>query len=408
MKLYYPLVPLKINPNIRTLRCTRTGNEIEPDFSRPIGLVGGNPVMIEYDLAEISRQPVVPPFVSSHEPGIWRYSPLLPVLGVDESYAGDVGQTPVLQHTRLGQTLSVNLYIKNEAANPSGSFKDRGLAMGVALGIACGAKRFCLPTQGNAGVAAAMFSARAGIEPALIYMPTQHEGTYYHRSAASYGAEVRFFGENIAAAGGRMRADVAAELASGELVDISTFFEPGRLEGKKTMGLEIAEAFGAELPDYILYPTGGGTGLLGIWKAFRELQALGVMAADQKLPRMVSVQSAACCPIVRAFEAGADDVEGITSEGTVADGLDVPKTIVGPALLRVLRESQGTAVAVDEAKIREHLTLLGTHGVSASYEGAAIMAAASKLRADGTIRARSRVLLLVTAGTPVALGAPKR
>ena len=247
-KLYYGCVSLEINPNITRLVCTRTGEAITPDFSRPIGLHNGNPVMVEYDLTSISRQPVLPPFVSSLEPGIWRYSPLLPVLGMDESYAGDVGQTPVNSHKRLGAKLGVELFLKNEAPNPSGSFKDRGLAVGIALGVACGARRFCLPTQGNAGVAAAMFSARAGIEPAIIYMPTQHEGTYYHRSARTYGAEVRFHGDNIAQAGRCMREDLGDELAAGTCVDISTFFEPGRLEGKRRWASRLWRASAQTCP----------------------------------------------------------------------------------------------------------------------------------------------------------------
>ena len=403
------VTPVKpsLNENIGRLVNSKTGATVEHDYSRPIGLDAGAPIVFEYDLSEISRQPVLPPFVNTSEMGMWRYAPLLPVIGVSESYADDVGQTPILLHEPLSEQLGVELYLKNEAANPSGSFKDRGLAVGVALGIACGAKRFCLPTQGNAGVACAMFSARAGIESALVYMPTGHKGTIYHRSAATYGAEVRFFGANIAETGRKMRADLEAELAAGEYVDISTFFEPGRLEGKKTMGLEIAESFGGDdLPHHILYPTGGGTGLVGIWKAFTELRGLGVLREKHQLPRMIAVQSQACAPVVRSFEQGLFAVEPVVSQGTCADGLDVPGAIMGHQILRVLRESDGHAHAVSEAAIVDQFRMLGRQGVSASFEGAATLAALVDLIKSGHIKKNERVLSLITAGAMVSLAGP--
>ena len=389
---------------------------MQNDLSRPIGLhrvdphsvdqSGGHPITFEYDLAEISRQPALPSYIASQEPGIWRYSPLLPVIGVSDAYAEDVGQTPLSLHRRLSDELGVELYLKTEGGNPSGSFKDRGLAVGVALGVALGARRFCLPTQGNAGVAASMFSSRAGIESALVYMPEQHRRSIYCRAAEAFGAEVRFFGSNIAAAGKRMRSDVAAELADGRYVDISTFFEPGRLEGKKTMGFEILEAFGKDrLPHHIFYPTGGGTGLVGIWKAFQELRALGELPADGALPRMVAVQSTGCAPVVKSFEAGLDHVEPVVSEGTVADGLDVPGAIMGHGILRTLRESNGGAIAVADSLIRRDQAHLCKAGVSSSFEGGAILAALRKAIGAGDVKPGDRVLLLITAGLSCALGA---
>jgi threonine synthase len=203
-----------------------------------------------------------------------------------------------------------------------------------------------------------------------------------------------------------MREAHADELASGQLVDMSTFFEPGRLEGKKTMGFEIVEAFGPEkLPDWIIYPTGGGTGLVGIWKAFQELITLGRLdPTEHHLPRMVAVQSENCAPVIEAFHRGLDHVEPVESEGTVADGLDVPGAIMGHGILATIRESGGTAVAVSEAAILDAFRVLGRNGVSASYEGAATLAALRKLRADGLIAVGSRVLLLLTANHFVSLG----
>jgi threonine synthase len=336
--------------------------------------------------------------------GIWKYEPLLPVLEPWPGYGCDVGLTPTVQHRRLGDELAVELWIKSEGSNPSGSFKDRGLAVAVALGRACGARRFCLPTQGNAGVAAALFSGRMGLQPCVVYMPQDYAGSVYHRAACCFGAEVEFRGANIADCGRHMRSGLAAELAAGELTDVSTFFEPGRLEGKKTMGLEIFEQFGKEnLPEFIIYPTGGGTGLVGICKAFEELRELGLIHTGQRLPRMVAVQSERCAPVVRSFHAGHDEVAPVESLGTVADGLDVPAAIMGHQILEVLRDSGGTAVDVAEEEIRQAFVRLGREGVSCGYEGAATLAALEKLRSDGTIPAGSQVLLVNTSGHAVAV-----
>ena len=195
-----------------------------------------------------------------------------------------------------------------------------------------------------------------------------------------------------------MRDDLAKDLAAGELVDVSTFFEPGRLEGKKTMGLELFEAFAAaRLPDWILYPTGGGTGLVGIWKAFAELQALGVLDPEvHGLPRMVAVQSERCAPVVQAFERGDDRVTTIESQGTCADGLDVPGAIMGHGILKVLAESEGAAVAVTEEALLEGRRELGRAGIAACNEGGAALAGAKALRESGDISDDDWVVILNT------------
>lgn len=293
--------------------------------------------------------------------------------------------------------------MKHEGGNPTGSFKDRGLAVGVALGKALQAESFFLPTQGNAGVAASLFSTRLGLPPCRVTMPVGHEGGMYHRVVEHFGGKVSFAGANIAAAGKVAREEMAAEVAAGRSVDLSTFFEPGRLEGKKTMGLEIYEQFGDRLPDWVIYPTGGGTGLVGIWKAFEELQGLGLLNPDRALPRMVAVQSDHCAPVVEAFLAGADVVEPVTSAGTIADGLDVPGAIMGHEILRVLRASDGRAVAVTEQAIAGAYEELAGIGVTAGFEGAATLSAMQSLRLDGTIAAGERVLLLNTNSPWVAL-----
>ncbi|MFI5143074.1 MAG: pyridoxal-phosphate dependent enzyme [Thermoanaerobaculales bacterium] len=401
-----------INPNVARLRCSASGHEVDDQgFSRPIGLCSccpkpGKPVVVEYDQGRVVAELRATPLQQRREAGIWAFAPLLPVLGVSPAYAADVGRTPTVRHDRLSAEFRVDLFIKNEAANPSGSFKDRGLAVGVALGVACGARRFCLPTQGNAGVAAALFSARLGLPGCLVYMPQGFEGCVYHRACEFFGAEVRFAGANIAAAGRKMRDDLAAALAAGELVDISTFFEPGRLEGKKTMGLEIELDFvGEALPEFVLYPTGGGTGLVGIWKAFGELAAFGLLdRAHASLPRMVAVQSEGCAPVVESFLANRSEVVPVTSRGTIADGLDVPAAIMGHGILRALRESGGTAVAVSEVEIASAFVHFGEVGINAGYESAACLAALGRLRQKGVVRDGAKVLLLATASHLIAMG----
>lgn len=358
-------------------------------------------MLIEYSLDQVDTSFWTSP---SSDKGMWRYESLLPVQGVDASFGKDVGLTSIVPSETISEALDLDTHLMLEGSNPSGSFKDRGLAMAVALASVLGARRLCLPTQGNAGVAAALFSARIGLEPCLVYMPKEHRGSSYHKAAEHYGATIRFTGANIAAAGKRMRSDVALELASGEYVDVSTFFEPGRLEGKKTMGLEIASHFrNGSLPDFIVYPTGGGTGLVGIHKAMTELRALGILDNETQLPALVSVQSENCAPVVKAFHGELSQVEPVMSAGTCADGLDVPGAIMGHQMLAALRESKGTAVAVSEDEIRREFAWLGQHGIAVGYESAATLAAAKQLKASGIIAADQRVLLLFTSGPTAAL-----
>jgi len=360
------------------------------------------PLIVEYDGERVAAAWRASP---ARPRGLFRFGPGLPVTGLGDDYASDVGGSPALRHGALSDQLGVDVFIKNESQNPAGSFKDRGLAMGVALGVALGGRRFCLPTQGNAGVAAALFSSRLGLPPALVYMPEGYQESIYHRACAHFGAEVRFAGSNIAGAGQHMRELLAGELTRGEYVDISTFFEPGRLEGKKTLGFEIAESFaGQPLPDAIFYPTGGGTGLVGIWKALSELRRWGLAdPAHERLPRLIAVQSEQCAPVARAFDAGAAAVSPVNSAGTIADGLDVPGAIMGHAMLAAVRESQGSARAVTEAAIEQAFTDLGKLGIGAGYESAATLAALHAARRSGEVARGERVLLLLTGSQLIAL-----
>jgi threonine synthase len=396
-----------LNPCVTRLRCSKSGRDVAlSTLQRPPGLCSccpapGKPLVVEYD-----RERVRAAWRPNAAAGLFKFAAGLPVAGLDPSYASDVGNTPVLRHQRLSEQLGVEVFLKNESANPSGSFKDRGLAMGIALGVAFGARRFCLPTQGNAGVAAALFCARLGLPPALVYMPEGYQRSIYHRTCELFGGEVVFAGANIAGAGQAMRAALAEPLARGEYVDISTFFEPGRLEGKKTMGFEIAEAFAGEpLPDAIFYPTGGGTGLVGIWKALNELAAWQLDdPAHTRLPRLIAVQSSHCAPVVAAFDAGADEVSPVVSRGTIADGLDVPGAIMGHAMLAALRESNGFALSVEESEIEIAFHDLGRHGIGAGYESAATLAALRAARRSNAIAAGARVLLLLTGSQLIPLG----
>lgn len=394
---------LSINPRISRLVCSRTGDEVDHDgYSHPVGLSpAGFPVVVEYDLEAIADQHRDDLF--EDRPGMWRYCNLLPVRGVPDSYAADVGRTPTVGYPELSRRYGVELWMKHEGGNPTGSFKDRGLAVGVALGHALGAESFFLPTQGNAGVAASLFSTRLGLPACRVTMPAGYQGGMYHRACEHYGGEVSFAGPNIATAGKVARAEMAAAVAAGRTVDLSTFFEPGRLEGKKTMGFEIYEHFGPDLPDWVIYPTGGGTGLVGIWKAFEELRALGLVSADSPLPRMVTVQSSNCAPVVDAFMVGSDVVAPVTSAGTIADGLDVPGAIMGHEILRAIRDSGGTAVSVTEDEISNAFDELAAAGVAAGYEGSATLAAMQRLLADHVIIPEDKVLLLNTNSPWVAL-----
>ncbi len=392
---------LSINPNIKRLVCSRTGEEVDHDgFSHPIGLSpAGFPVTVEYDLGAIAERGDL----FEDRPGMWRYANLLPVWGVPQAYAADVGRTPTVPYPNLSERYGVDLWVKHEGGNPSGSFKDRGLAVGVALGSALGAESFFLPTQGNAGVAASLFSTRLGLPACRVTMPESYVGGMYHHACEHYGGKVSFFGPNIAAAGKFAREEMADEVAAGRSVDLSTFFEPGRLEGKKTMGLEIFEHFGADLPDWVVYPTGGGTGLVGIWKAFGELKALGLIPADKAMPKMVAVQSENCAPVVESFRADADVVAPVSSEGTIADGLDVPGAIMGHEILRVLYGSGGQGVAVTEDDIAVAYDEFAAEGVASGYEGSATLAAMKILLATGTVEPGEKVLLLNTNSPWVAL-----
>jgi len=324
-------------------------------------------------------------------PGMWRWFPLLPVQEVGHIITLGEGNTPLLRLTNLAKDWELEgLFLKDESSNPTGSFKARGMAASVSRAKELGVHRLVIPTAGNAGGAMAAYAARAGMK-ACIFMPEDTPRPIVEECRIT-GAEVTLVDGLISDAG-----RLAGQLARQEgWFDLSTFKEPYRLEGKKIMGYELAEAFAWRLPDVLLYPTGGGTGLVGIWKAFLELEALGWLESSQK-PRMVAIQAEGCAPVVKAFHIQAERCDPWPDAETIAAGLRVPRPFADRMILRALRESEGEALAVSDAQIRSAQRLLaGREGIFAAPEGAATLAGLQKLLAEGKIRKNERVVLLNT------------
>jgi threonine synthase len=370
------------------LECSFTGERYDADTLIRLSR-DGHPLLARYDLpkaaADLDRDELV------HRPAtLWRFRELLPVRDPDCIVSLGEGGKPVLKLDQLGQHFGLKqLYLKDEGQNPTGSFKALGLSVAVSRAIELGARELVIPTAGNAGGALAAYAARAGI-PAHVYMPNDAPLVNILEVQMT-GADLHLVNGLINDAG----REAAAAAQEGGWFDASTLKEPYRIEGKKIMGYELAEAFGWKLPDVILYPTGGGTGLIGIWKAFDEMEALGWIGSYR--PRMVVVQADGCAPIVKAFHDGADVAEPWENASTLAGGLRVPVAIGSRLMLRVLKESQGTAVALSDNKIREAQTLLASfEGVFASLEGAATVGALQHLVETGWVRSDERVLVFNT------------
>ncbi len=322
--------------------------------------------------------------------GMWRFRDFLP-LGDDElPVTLGEGDTPLLATPRIGARIGLpGVLVKDEGTNPTGSFKARGLSAAITRAVAGGAQAFTLPTAGNAGVAATAYGARAGI-PVRVYAPKTTPATILSQ-ILSYGGDLRLLDGHIGDCGKASRA-YAAE--SGAF-DLSTLREPYRIEGKKSLGLELAEQLGWSLPDVIIYPTGGGTGLIGMWKVFQELAAAGWTSGP--LPRMYTVQAEGCAPVVKAFLDGADHCEPWPDPRTIASGLRVPGALGDRLMLRALRESHGGAIAVSDAALAsEAVAGSRLEGVDFAPEGGAAIAAARALRAAGVLVPEDRVVLFNT------------
>jgi threonine synthase len=353
----------------------------------------GAPLLARYDLQAAARS-VSRERLHGRQPNMWRYHEVMPLFDGEEPLTLGEGWTPLFQARRLASRLGVDaLYIKDESLNPTNSFKARGLSAAVTRAWHLGARALSIPTAGNAGNALAAYAARAGME-ARVYMPRDVKPPFI-RECQLYGAHVTLVDGLITDAGRQAAEDGKAH----GWYDVSTLKEPYRIEGKKTMGYEIAEQMGWTLPDWIIYPTGGGTGMVGMWKAFAEMEALGWLAASGKRPRMVTVQAEGCAPIVRAFEQGAERSEMWQDAHTAADGLRVPKAIGDFLVLRAVRESGGTAVAVSDRDMIDEMRLVGSlEGISAAPEGGAAVHALRVLIGRGVIKREDTVVVFNTGG----------
>ncbi|MEO7277969.1 MAG: threonine synthase, partial [Sphingomicrobium sp.] len=318
------------------LECSLTGERYQPGQVHNLSRAG-KPLLVRYDLVAAART-LNRDSIARRQPGMWKWRELLPNDGEPVSLGEP--ETPILALPRTG---GANLLVKDEGRLPTGSFKARGLAMAVTMARQLGIVRIAMPTNGNAGAALAAYGARAGIETVVI-CPSETPEINVTETAA-YGARVFVADGQIDDCG----ALVGKGAAAGLWFDCSTLKEPYRLEGKKVMGLELAEQLGWELPDAIFYPTGGGTGLIGMWKAFDELEAVGLIGP--KRPRMYAVQAQGCAPIVRAFDAGEEFAERWKHAATVATGIRVPKAVGDFLILRAVRNSGGSAIAVSEDAI---------------------------------------------------------
>lgn len=375
-----------IRSRLTDLQCARCQGRHDSDLLQRYCSDCRGPLYPRYDLATPLDWTTA---LRDRTPGLWRYAELLPVR--DERYRIDLGEggTPLLEARRLGaETGLAGLLLKDEGLNPTGSFKARGLCLAVSRAWELGARKLSIPTAGNAGSALAAYCARAGLE-AIVYVPVDTPPEYLVEYR-DLGARVVQVEGTIADAGARMQ-----EEAEPDWFPVSTLQEPYRLEGKKTMGFELAEQLNWRLPDVVVYPTGGGTGLLGMWKAFEELEALGIIGPER--PRMVAVQASGCAPIVRAFHDRSERAERWENARTLASGLRVPGAFADVEILGVLRDSSGTALTVDDDEMVSWVRrLASTEGIYPAPESAATLAAAARLRAEGYIDAEEQVVCFLT------------
>jgi threonine synthase len=351
----------------------------------------GAPLLARYDLDKArgwSRDSLI-----GREPNMWRYRELLPLFDGETPVTLGEGFTPLFHARALGATLGLDrLYIKDESLNPTNSFKARGQSAAITRAKYLGAKTIALPTAGNAGDAAAAYSAAAGLA-CQVFIPKDAKRPFVDECRL-YGATVTLV-DGLITDAGRICAETGGPLG---WYDVSTLKEPYRIEGKKTMAYELAEQMNWEWPDWIIYPTGGGTGMVGMWKAFDEIERIG-WVKPSKRPRMVSVQAEHCAPIVRAFQQGAERAQPWEQASTLADGLRVPRAIGDFLILRAVRESGGTALAVSDRSMVEGMLTIGKHtGVSAAPEGGAALVAIQRLVADGSIKPQDSVVLFNTGG----------
>ena len=378
------------------LQCSACGREHDADRLQNLCPDCGKVLLARYDLQRAART-LSPDSVAARPRGMWRWRELLPVRDARHIVSLGEGDSALLPVPRLGARAGLKrLLLKDEGSNPTGSFKARGISVAVSRARELGAPEVALPTAGNAGGALAAYAARAGLK-AHVYMPIDAP-ELNKKEAGVYGAEVVLVRGLINDCGAWVRARAAEE----GWFDLSTLKEPYRAEGKKTMGLELVEQLGWKVPDVIVYPTGGGTGLVGIWKALEEMEQLGWI--DSRRPRMVAVQTEGCAPIVRAFQQGLDTAPAVTDAHTRISGLRVPAAVADAIMLALIRRSGGTALTVtDEEALEGMREVASSEGIFAAPEGGAVWAGIKKLVASGAIDREEQIVLMNT-GTGLKYG----
>ena len=376
---------------LQHLECSKCGETYPHTVPQNVCTACGKPLLARYALEQVAETWKRDALLS-RPASLWRYRELLPISDPANIVTLGETMTPLVHAKKLGAEFGLTqVWVKDESRLPTGSFKARGLAMAVSKAKALGLTQLAIPSAGNAATALAVYAAAAGIT-AHIFMP-QDTPAFNKETCQLAGANVTLIDGLITDAG-----KIVAERKAREgWFDVSTLKEPYRVEGKKTMGFELAEQLGWELPDVIIYPTGGGTGIVGMWKGFAELEAIGWIR--KKRPRFISVQSTGCAPIVKAWEEGATEATPWHDADTVASGLRVPQAIGDFLILEAIRKSNGAAIAVTDDAIRESMQLLPTtEGLLTCPEGAATVAALEQLVANGMIEDSERVVLFNTGG----------
>ncbi|HLM24416.1 MAG TPA: threonine synthase [Pyrinomonadaceae bacterium] len=375
--------------NVSHLQCGLCGLEYEAQRLHNLCTACGKPLLVRYDL-DRAKMTLTKESLAGRRPDLWRYREVLPVENDKNIISLGEGWTPLLRATRLSRRIGIqNLFIKDESQNPTQSFKARGMATAVSMAKELGVKKLAVPSAGNAAGALAAYAARAGLK-AFIFMPRDTPRANVVECEQT-GAQVTLMDGLITDCG----AEVARRKEREGWFDVSTLKEPYRVEGKKTLGYELAEQMEWRLPDVIIYPTGGGTGLIGMWKAFDEMERMGWITS--KRPRMVTVQAEGCAPIVRAFEEGNRFADEFPNAATTASGLRVPKAIGDFLILDALRASNGTAISVtDEELIAATREIGAVEGIFCAPEGAACLPALKKLLESGEIHKHECVVLFNT------------
>mgnify|MGYP000731179804 FL=1 len=379
----------KTNSTFSHLECSKCGVKYSKTELHNLSPCCTLPLFPQYDL-EKAKSILHKKDLKSRESNMWRYREIMPVEFKENIISLGEGWTPLVQANRLGELKGFsNLYLKNESINPTGSFKDRGMSVAISKAREFHLKNIAIPTAGNAGGSAAAYAAKAGQE-AFIFMPNDTPKAF-QVECDQYGANVEMIDGLISDCG-----KIVGERKEKEgWFDISTLKEPYRVEGKKTMGYELAEQFNWDLPDVIIYPTGGGTGLIGMWKAFDEMETMGWISS--KRPKMISVQAKGCSPIVDAFDQGLDRAQPFQNPKTSALGLRVPAAVGDFLILNSIRESEGIALSVTDDELMTGTKQIGSsEGIFSAPEGGATLAALPKLLDRGIIKPNDRIVLFIT------------